>query len=177
MKSIIRKLLREGLDKTIKCGQCDWSWKESETDKTDMYVCHKCGHDNTPKKESLNETILTKDEKDIKAIADFINFAKDYLKITDDVQIKLAFKRIPSLTTTAYYDTRGEIMVYAKDRAIIDVCRSIAHELVHHKQNIEQRLSNIVKDGEDGSPIENEANAVAGEIIRKFGKINPQVYI
>jgi hypothetical protein len=176
MKSIIRKLLREGLDKTIKCSQCDWSWKESETDKKDMYVCHKCGHDNSPKKESLNETILTKDEKDIKAIADFINFAKDYLKITDDVKIKLAFKRIPSLTTTAYYDTRGEIMVYAKDRAIIDVCRSICHELVHHKQNLDGRLTNVAEDGADGSEIENEANAVAGEIIRKFGKLHPDIY-
>ena len=177
MKSIIKKLLREGLDKTIKCSQCNWSWKESETDKKDMYVCHKCGHDNSPKNESLNETILTKDEKDIKAIADFINFAKDYLKITDDVQIKLAFKRIPSLTTTAYYDTRGEIMVYVKDRAIIDVCRSLAHELVHHKQNLDGRLTNVAEDGADGSEIENEANAVAGKLIRIYGKLNPELYV
>ena len=68
------------------------------------------------------------------------------------------------------------IKVYVKDRAIIDVCRSIAHELVHHKQNLEGRLLDAGKDGEDGSNIENEANAVAGIIIRKWGKINPELY-
>jgi hypothetical protein len=58
----------------------------------------------------------------------------------------------------------------------MDVCRSIAHELVHHKQNIDGRLTDIQNDGSDGSPIENEANAVAGVIIRKYGKINPHLY-
>jgi hypothetical protein len=32
--------------------------------------------------------------------------------------------------------------------------------LVHHKQNLEGRLD-AAKDGSDGSPIENETNAVA----------------
>jgi Zn-dependent peptidase ImmA (M78 family) len=68
------------------------------------------------------------------------------------------------------------LKVYSKDRAIIDVCRSIAHELVHHKQNLEGRITNSESDGADGSPIENEANAVAGVIIRKWGRIHPEVY-
>jgi hypothetical protein len=55
--------------------------------------------------------------------------------------------------------------------AIIDVLRSIAHELVHYKQNLEGRLIDAAKDGSDGSPIENEANAVAG-VIMKYGKIH-----
>jgi hypothetical protein len=30
---------------------CDWSWDwKKETGKKDQYICHKCGHDNTPKK-------------------------------------------------------------------------------------------------------------------------------
>jgi hypothetical protein len=53
----------------------------------------------------------------------------------------------------------------------------LAHELVHHKQNLEGRLKDAVKDGEDGSPIENEANAKAGEIVRRYGKLNPSIYI
>lgn len=36
-------------DKTIECSGCDWSWKESESDPEDLYVCHECGTDNTPK--------------------------------------------------------------------------------------------------------------------------------
>jgi hypothetical protein len=128
-------------------------------------------------KQLLRERLMGKEEADLRAVADFVNFAKEFLGITDDIKIKLAFERTSDLKTTAYYSMLGELVVYAKDRAIIDICRSIAHELVHHKQNIEGRLVNTIKDGEDGSPIENEANAVAGVIIRKYGKIKPEIYV
>lgn len=50
MKKLIKKLLKEGLiDKQIVCANCGWTWKESESDKKDLYVCHKCGHDNSNK--------------------------------------------------------------------------------------------------------------------------------
>ena len=128
-------------------------------------------------KQLLRESLITKEESDIRVIADFTNFAKKFLGIKDGIQLKLAFERTPDLVTTAYYNTSGFLVVYAKDRAIVDVCRSIAHELVHHKQNLEDRLKNAIRDGEDGSPIENEANAVAGEIVRRYGKLNPDIYI
>lgn len=128
-------------------------------------------------KQLLREALLGKDEASLTSIADFTNFAKDFLGINDDIKIELAFERTEELKTTALYDTRGRIAVYVKNRAIVDVCRSIAHELVHHKQKLEDRFKNVVKDGEDGSPIENEANAVAGVIIRKWGKSHPEIYI
>ena len=128
-------------------------------------------------KRLLREGLLTKDEQDIRKISDFINFAKDYLGITDDVKVELAFERTPDITTTAYYDLSGLVKVYVKDRSSMDVCRSICHELVHHLQNIEGRLNNPMEDGADGSPIENEANAKAGEILRKWGKLHPELYI
>lgn len=177
MKPIIKSLLREALDKTITCTKCGWHWKESESDKKDLYICHKCGHDNTPKKESLNERLLSKKEKDLKVMAAFVNFTKDELGIDDDIKVALAYERTPDITTTAYYNLNGFVKIYVKDRAIIDVCRSIAHELVHHKQNLQGRLKDSAKDGEDGSEIENEANAVAGVIIRKWGKKNPDLYV
>jgi hypothetical protein len=101
---------------------------------------------------------------------------KKHLGIDDDIKVALAYERSDDLTTTAYYNLNGFIKIYVKDRAIIDVLRSIAHELVHHKQNLEGRLIDAAKDGSDGSPIENEANAVAGVIIRKYGKIHPELY-
>lgn len=176
-KSLIKNLLREALDKTITCSKCGWTWKESESAKSDLYVCHKCGHDNTPKK-SLNESVMKNDKVDARKVADFVNFAKEYLGIDDDIRVALAFSRTSDLRTTAYYKfSIPLIKVYAKDRAIIDICRSIAHELVHHLQYLEGRLLDAVKDGEDGSPIENEANAVAGIIIRKWGKLHPEFYV
>lgn len=176
IKPMIKSLLREALDKTITCSKCGWKWKLKDGG-DDPYVCHKCHPENIPKKESLNEALLTKDKKDVKSIADFVNFAKKYLKIDDDIKVALAYERTPDLKTTAYYDLDGFIKVYVKDRAIIDVCRSIAHELVHHKQNLEDRISDHINDGEDGSDIENEANAMAGVIIRKWGKLNPNIYV
>ena len=175
MKSLIKQLLREALDKTITCDRCGWSWKESQSSKKDLYICHDCGHDNTPKK-NLNESILTKEDKDVRTVADFVNFAKEYLGITDNIKIALAYERTPDLKTTAYYDLGGFVKVYVKDRAIIDIIRSIAHELQHHRQNLDGRLTNPKIDGADGSEIENEANAVAGVIIRKWGKLHPEIY-
>ena len=59
MELNIRLVLREGLDKTIKCKECGWHWKQSESSKKEMYKCHKCGHDNTP---DLNENIQQADK-------------------------------------------------------------------------------------------------------------------
>ena len=177
LKPMIKSLLREALDKTITCKKCGWQWKLKDGG-DDPYVCHKCHPENLPKKESLNEAILNKTDKDLKIMADFVNFAKDFLDIKDDIKIALAFERSKDLGTTAYYNhVDKRIKVYAKDRAIMDVCRSIAHELVHHKQNLDDRLNKPGEDGADGSDIENEANAVAGVIIRKWGKKRPELYV
>ena len=128
-------------------------------------------------KHLLRERLLTKSEKDLRIVADFVNFAKEYLKIDDDIKVALAFERTPDLKTTAYYDLGGLIKVYVKERAIIDVCRSIAHELVHHRQKLDGTLTDPEKNGQDGTPIENEANAIAGVIIRKYGKLHPELHI
>ena len=125
----------------------------------------------------LREGLMTKEEDDVLNVSDFVNFAKDLLSINDDVKVELAFEKTPDLRTTAYYHNSDRtVKVYVKDRAKIDVMRSIAHELVHHKQNIDGRLTNPEKDGADGSPIENEANALAGVIMRKWGRLHPEDY-
>jgi len=125
----------------------------------------------------LRERLLTKDDLDIRAVADFVNYAKEFLGIDDDIKIELAFEKTPDIRTTAYYNNgENRLKVYVKNRAIVDVCRSIAHELVHHKQNLEGRITNPEIDGADGSDIENEANAVAGVIIRKWGRMHPEIY-
>lgn len=59
MKTLIKNLLKEAInDFTITCENCGWGWKSSESDKSDLYVCHKCGHDNEPPydDETLNES-------------------------------------------------------------------------------------------------------------------------
>jgi len=75
---------------------------------------------------------------------------------------------------TAFGDFNGEsIRVVTMGRHPMDVMRTLAHELVHWKQLID----GDELDGSDGSPIENEANAVAGAIMRKFGKMYPDYFL
>lgn len=128
-------------------------------------------------KELLRERLLTKSEKDLRVVADFINFAKKYLGINDEIKIALAFERTPDLKTTAFYDLNGFIKVYVKDRSVVDICRSLGHEISHFKQKLDNRLTNPEKDGKTGSPIENEANAISGILIRLYGKLHPEIYI
>lgn len=119
---------------------------------------------------------MTQKDSDVRQISDFINFAKKELEINDDIKVELAFERTPDITTTAYYLLGDLIKIYVKNRAVIDICRSIGHELVHHLQFLEGRLTNPKENGADGSDIENEANAVAGVLIRKYGKLHPDLY-
>ena len=65
------------------------------------------------------------------------------------------------------------IRVVVKGRHPMDVMRTLSHELVHWKQ----RTMGMVLDGSDGSETENQANAVAGLIMRKFGQMYPQYFI
>ena len=60
------------------------------------------------------------------------------------------------------------------DRSLLDVKRSLCHEMTHHKQNQEGRLKS--NSGEDGSEIENESNSMAGLIMRKWGRLHPEAY-
>jgi hypothetical protein len=66
------------------------------------------------------------------------------------------------------------IKVIMRNRHPIDIMRTLAHELVHYKQDVEHKIG--PKSGETGSPIENEANALAGQIMRRFDEENPQLF-
>ena len=121
------------------------------------------------------------DQKDIKkinegVIEDFIEFGKKELSLDDDFRVNLTSNG-DDIETLANYDMLdNEINVLTKDRADADIIRSIAHEMVHHKQNVRGDLRGNPEEGEDGSPWEDEANARAGVLVRKFGKINPDIY-
>jgi hypothetical protein len=74
-----------------------------------------------------------------------------------------------------YFDPSSKkIWVYVKNRNMADILRTLAHELVHRKQEEDGRLD--INSGKTGSPIEDEANAMAGVLLRNFGKINNSIY-
>jgi hypothetical protein len=63
---------------------------------------------------------------------------------------------------TAYYDpSNKEVILYVQGRHPKDVMRSFAHEMIHHKQNLEGRLGNIgtTNTNEDSNLLELEKEA------------------
>lgn len=108
------------------------------------------------------------DKKNI--IEDFCNFCAQELLINEDINIKIVSNRdAENVKTTAFYDPNDHrIVVYGKNRAIVDICRSLCHEMVHMSQMLEDRISFPVQDA--GGEIEDEANAKAGELIKVFAK-------
>jgi hypothetical protein len=74
---------------------------------------------------------------------------------------------------TAYYNPNNKLIVlYTCGRHPKDVMRSFAHEMVHHTQNLEDRLTNITTDntneGGDLPEIEREAYEKGNMVFREW---------
>lgn len=119
--------------------------------------------------------------EDKKHLENFVDFVVKELGITEPVEINYQTDK-DGIETTAVYKysdettnvTESEIKVYTKDRALQDIMRSVAHELVHHHQNENGELKGKIQNV--GGPIEDEANAKAGELLKKYGLKNPEIY-
>jgi hypothetical protein len=119
-------------------------------------------------------SFLTDEKKEI--LDKFVLFVKEQLELKTVPTIKIQNHR-DGLKTTANYDYTKEnkiIKVCAKNRALVDVCRSVAHEMVHHKQYEQGRLK--VQPPDIGGEIEDEANAKAGQYIKMYSKEDPNIY-
>ena len=115
-------------------------------------------------------------DKDI--IEDFINFCVAHLKLKKEINLRI--RRDPqwsvrNKTFGRYNDGSNELEVGVGGRHIMDVLRTVAHELVHQKQN---EVAPVPADaGKDGSPYENEANAKAGVLMRKYAQLHPDLFM
>ena len=124
-------------------------------------------------KKFLNEVY---DDSKAKIIDRFMDYATDYLSI-DRPKIKLINQdgyTQQHRSFGGYSPSDKKVMVVVYNRNMADILRTLAHELVHHMQNLDNRLN--PKSGEDGSPEENEANSLAAVMMRKFGRENPDIY-
>ena len=64
----------------------------------------------------------------------------------------------------------GIVYLAIANRHPIDILRTLAHELTHFKQYLNDQLG--PNSGETGSPEENEAHELAGVIMRHFNKMH-----
>jgi hypothetical protein len=128
-------------------------------------------------KSTLEETLTKPQDTSNNVIADFIDFTSKALdlqkvpKITFSDDENLA-KNTHSLG--AYNPKSDELLVVRGPRLTADILRTLAHELIHLKQNELNPLSK--EDGKTGSSVENEANAAAGILLRKFGEYRPEIF-
>ena len=111
-------------------------------------------------------------------IQNFMNFCISELELQKEINLRL--RRDPqwsvhNKTFGRYNNSTNELEVGLGGRHIMDILRTIAHELVHQKQN---EVAPVPDDaGEDGSPYENEANARAGVLMRKYGSEHPELFM
>jgi len=128
--------------------------------------------------EARFKNLLNEQWEDHKAhiINHFTDYATNYLSI-DRPKIKVITD--PQYTQMhhsfgGYMPSTKNISVVVHNRNMADILRTLAHELVHHMQNLDDRLQD--NSGDDGSPEENEANALAAVIMRQYGRENSHIY-
>jgi len=106
----------------------------------------------------------------INLLSQFCAFCADNLPIKGQFKIYvIANKQKHNISTTAAYEVNNNVCrIYGKNRALVDICRSIAHEMTHMMQDETGLLRGHIQDA--GGFHEDQANAKAGELIKRFAK-------
>lgn len=103
-----------------------------------------------------------------KHINHFIKFAAKELKLSKVPKISLVGHQEDKKRSFGYFrNDTDTIRVRALGRHPLDVMRTVAHELIHHKHKNKYSSEQSKED---------EANAIAGRIMRKYDQQNPQMF-
>ena len=100
-------------------------------------------------------------------VKDFIEFLQKNGPLKSDLLILFQDKRNENITTGKA--SNGVITIFAKERLLIDVLRTLAHEWIHLMQN-----QNIKTMPQLERPSEDHANSLGGYWLRQFSKENPE---
>lgn len=118
------------------------------------------------------------DELDIKSEVDrFAQWAAKKLHLKSKPEIELSLDTEEAQThhhTGSHTVGDNKVWVYAKNRNLVDILRTVFHELVHVRQG---ELNMIKPDSSyPGSPIEAMADMLAGKYIKIYGKENHKIF-
>ena len=107
----------------------------------------------------------------------FVEWASKRLNLQTKPKIELSQDTEEAQTnhhTGSHVDKSNSIWVYAKNRNLVDILRTIAHELTH----VRQGELGMIKPGSSypGSPIELLADMVAGKMIKIYGEKNHHIF-
>lgn len=107
----------------------------------------------------------------------FAEWASDILHIKNPVKIELSMDTEEAQTnhhTGGHTMGSDTIWVYANNRNLVDMLRTVFHELVH----VRQGELNMIDAGDSypGSPIEAMADMLAGKYIKIYGEKNNHIF-
>jgi hypothetical protein len=131
----------------------------------------------TPDGVSPSTKMFLSETDDESILRDFVAFCAKELELETEPQIRL--RRDPAWSarnrTFGRYDhDTNQLEISIGNRHIMDVLRTCAHELTHQRQGETQTIA--PDSGHTGSPEENEANAAAGIIMRRYGAMHPELF-
>jgi t-SNARE complex subunit (syntaxin) len=122
---------------------------------------------------------LRESREKIHKINDFVSFACKHLDLEQPPEINYVNDKTHAFENRSfgsYHIGKNTINVNVAERHVADIIRTLAHEMVHYKQDVDGRLDGIEYAGETGSTFENEANSEAGVMLRNYGRSNPHIY-
>ena len=127
-------------------------------------------------KNKLDET----DEKDLNddpIVQKFLAWTSKKLNLDNTPKIEFSYNSDEAQQghhTGRHNPETGEVWVYCKNRNLVDILRTVFHELTH----VRQGELDMIKPGDSypGSPIEAEADVMAGKYIKIFGKAHPEIF-
>lgn len=113
----------------------------------------------------------------LQSIKKFVAWVKPRLKIKDTPKIKISNNKAAVKKKRTFGTTHptGEIWVYTGNRNTADILRTLVHELVHYRQ-FDTGKANIHMNEKERLDVEDEANALAGRLMREYGKHNVDIY-
>jgi hypothetical protein len=145
MKDLIRKIIKETVENgKVICDECGWSWDMSEGG-DDMYICHKCGHDNTPKSQSNLDRLMDQFKyqfpKELMEKVPVIGkFVSDYIK-KNNINIKFLNS---CFTGFSGVRTKDQVIICAPTQmsTIGDFLYTVFHEIRHEHQIRDMKMPN-----------------------------------
>ena len=122
------------------------------------------------------------DESDVECdleqeVEKFVDWAAKKLNLQTTPKIELSMDTEEAQTnhhTGSHTDGDNSVWVYAKNRNLVDILRTVFHELVH----VRQGELNMIKPHSSypGSPIEVMADCLAGKYIKIYGEKNHHIF-
>lgn len=143
MRNQIKKILFEEIKNgKVHCENCGWSWKLSDGG-DDLYTCHKCGFDNTPKSSNL-ERVFKKFENRFpdehkNKISKIIKFVEKYIK-----QTGYNVKFLNACTAYSGVRTKDQVIICSPNQmaTLGDFIYTVFHEIRHEQQISEIKMPN-----------------------------------